>query len=442
MRLQGRHLRMAAAREAGWPNGCAFAMIARLAPRGPDAPPMTDPTVRPTTLFVNVGHTYAHLVMLLYPTAVLALEGQWGLGYAELLPLGFAGYLLFGIGSLPAGWLADRWHSGHMMSLFFLGTGASALLTGLAFGPWSLAAGLTLIGIFASIYHPVGIAWLVGASERPGRVLGVNGVYGALGIGAAGLIAGVLSDLISWRAAFLVPGIVCLATGVAFWLGVASGRLAMVRAGYRPSEAPPTRDQARRGLFMLFGSILFAGLIFQMSSIGMPKIFQDRLGDVIGLSATAAGSLVSVVYLISALGQIVGGALADRHDERWLYALSYAVQMALLGLAAYTFGLLLFPLLALAVAVQTGTQPVENCLIARYTPQSWRATAYGAKFVLALGLSALGVPLIAAIYGATGSFVGVFLVMVACCIVPIVVGLGLPRRAPAAAATPVVEPAE
>ena len=116
---------------------------------------MTAPSIRSTTGYVNLGHTFAHLLMLIFPTAVLAMEGAWGMGYAELLPLGFAGYLLFGIGSLPAGWLADRWSSAWMMTLFFLGSGFACIATGLAVGPWSLALGLTLVGLFASIYHPV-----------------------------------------------------------------------------------------------------------------------------------------------------------------------------------------------------------------------------------------------------------------------------------------------
>ena len=78
--------------------------------------PIVSDSTRPTTLFINVGHSYAHLFMLLYPTVVLALEGTWGMGFAELLPLGFAGYLLFGVGSLPAGWLGDRWNSAWMMA--------------------------------------------------------------------------------------------------------------------------------------------------------------------------------------------------------------------------------------------------------------------------------------------------------------------------------------
>lgn len=398
---------------------------------------MSDPTVRPTTLFLNVGHSFAHLFMLIFPTAVLAIEGTWGMGYAELLPLGFAGYLLFGLGSLPAGWLGDRWNSAWMMALFFIGTGGASVLTGFASSPIGLALGLTLIGVFASIYHPVGIAWLVSASDRPGRTLGINGVFGAAGVGGAALLTGIIADWIGWRAAFILPGVVCLLVGVWFALGLASGRLGMVRRTYQRGSGGSDPGAARRGLFLLFGSILFAGLIFQMTSVGMPKIFQDRLGHVIGHGAASAGFLVSIVYGVSALGQLIGGALADRFDERWLYACSYGIQIVILSVAAVTFNPTLVVLVALAATVQTGTQPVENCLIAHYTPDGLRATVYGMKFVLALGLSSLGVPLLAWIYGASASFTGVFLVMAAFAVVPVAVGLMLPGRVPAgAAATP------
>lgn len=401
---------------------------------------MSDPTVRPTILFLNVGHTFAHLVMLIFPTAVLAIEGSWGMGYAELLPLGFAGYLLFGLGSLPAGWIADRWNSGRMIVLFFMGTGGAAVLTGLATGPLGLALGLTLIGAFASIYHPVAIAWLVGASDRPGRTLGINGVFGAVGVGGAALLTGVLADGVGWRAAFLLPGLVCLGLGLAFAVGRGSGRLKMVRSDMRRTPGEDGQAAARRGLFLLFGSILFAGLIFQMTSVAMPKIFQDRLGDVIGHGAAAAGLLVSVVYGVSALGQVAGGFLADRFDERWVYAGSYLLQVCLLTVAATTFDPTLVVLVALAATVQTGTQPVENCLIAKYTPDDWRATVYGMKFVLALGLSSLGVPLVAWIYGVSASFTWVFLAMAAFAVVPVAVGLMLPGRSPTGGA--VATPAE
>ncbi|MGI9420742.1 MAG: MFS transporter [Geminicoccaceae bacterium] len=398
---------------------------------------MSAPIANRTMAYINVGHSFSHLVILLYPTVVLALEPIWNIGFARLLPLGFAGYLLFGLAALPAGWLGDRWDSAKMIVIFFLGTGAACILAGLTAGPVSMALALTLIGLFASIYHPVALAWVVGASERPGRALGVNGVFGAVGTASAALLAGFLADVVHWRAAFILPGVVCMLVGLFFMRDLRLGRARMVRGAYRPSAASEPEGGMLRGLILMLSAILFTGMIFQMNAVGLPKIFQLRLGDEVGAGVMTAGALVSVVYLISTMGQLIGGHLADRFDERRLYMASYALQIGLTASAAMTGNLFLLAIVALAVSVQTGTQPVENCLMARYTPTAWRATIYGLKFVVALGLSALGVPLIAYIFAETGSFDGVFWSMAVFSAIAVTISLLLPagQRTPVAAAT-------
>ena len=143
---------------------------------------MTD---RSRILFINVGHGLDHLFLLLYPTVVLTLEGVFGRSYGELLSLAVPGFIAFAAGTLPAGWLGDRWSRPAMLAIFFVGIGASAILTGFARTPFELAVGLTLIGLFASIYHPIGVAMLVEGREKVGKLLGINGVAGNLGLAAA-----------------------------------------------------------------------------------------------------------------------------------------------------------------------------------------------------------------------------------------------------------------
>ncbi|MEL6962621.1 MAG: MFS transporter [Pseudomonadota bacterium] len=385
-----------------------------------------DATNRRTMSYINVGHSFSHLVMLLYPTVVLALEPIWQIGFSELLPLGFAGYLLFGLGALPAGWLGDRWDSGWLMVIFFLGTGIACILAGLASGPYLMAMALTLIGLFASIYHPVALAWVVGASKRPGRALGINGVYGAIGTASAALLAGFLADVIHWRSAFILPGIACLLYGISFMIELMRGRVRMVRGPFRAMQPDQEHSGMVRGLVLMLAAILFTGMIFQMNAVGLPKIFQVRLGDDIGFGAMTAGALVSVVYLVSTAGQLIGGHLADHFDERRLYVMSYSLQIGLVMIAAMSDSFLLVLLVALAVSVQTGTQPIENCLMARYTPATWRATIYGLKFVVALGMSALGVPLIAYIFATTGEFTAVFWSMAMFSAIAVIIALLLP----------------
>src|SRR5499426_3913558 len=160
--------------------------------------------------FINIGHLLDHLVMLVFPTVVLALALEWKQPYSELLPLALGGFIAFGAFAIPAGWLADHWSRYKMMVVFFLGIGASLFLTGFAQTSWQIGVGLFVTGMFAAIYHPVGIAMLVAAPEKMGRALGWNGLWGNLGLAAAALISGALMDWFGWRAAFFVPGIFCL----------------------------------------------------------------------------------------------------------------------------------------------------------------------------------------------------------------------------------------
>ena len=148
---------------------------------------------RQHALLLNLAHLLDHFFMLIFPTAVLAISKEWGLSFSQLLPLSLPAVAIFGLGALPAGWLADRWSRRGMMAVFFFGIGAASVLAGLSQGAWQLGAALALIGAFAAIYHPVGIAMLTIGSPRLGWTLGVNGVWGNLGLGVAALVTGVLA---------------------------------------------------------------------------------------------------------------------------------------------------------------------------------------------------------------------------------------------------------
>ncbi|MEX0760409.1 MAG: MFS transporter, partial [Tistlia sp.] len=174
---------------------------------------MSDRSAGLATAFSAIGHLYVHLFTAIYAVIFLSLEEVWSLPYHELLKLWSLGALLVGLAALPAGWLGDRWSKTGMMVVYFLGLGSASIVCGLVDGPTALLVGLAAIGLFASIYHPVGIAWLVRNAKKRGKALGFNGVFGGVGVASAGLVAGSLIDFWSWRAAFIVPGVLCLATG-------------------------------------------------------------------------------------------------------------------------------------------------------------------------------------------------------------------------------------
>ena len=371
---------------------------------------MSDRSARISLFFSNVGHAYAHIFMLLYPTVVLVLDLEFALSYGGLLSLALPGFVLFGAAALPAGWLGDRWSALGMMAVFFIGTGGASVLTGFAATPWQLGLGLGLIGLFASIYHPVGIAWLVRNAARRGRALGINGMFGGIGIASAASVAGVFTHLIGWRAAFIVPGAVSVATGALFLYLIRSGAVTEATADRKPAPEP-ARAERTRTFFVLAVTILCGGLIFQALSVALPKVFDERLSVLTQGTIVGVGGMVTLVYLFGGLAQIVGGYLADKYPLKIVYVVAYALMAPVLILAA---GAAELPLLLAAMAViflNVGALPAENSLLARYTPGRWRSTAFGVKFTVSLGVSSLGLPLVAFIYELGNGFYALFITL-------------------------------
>jgi MFS transporter, FSR family, fosmidomycin resistance protein len=389
-------------------------------------------------IFSSVGHFFAHLLMLLYPTVVLVLEGRWGMSYGDLLSLSLGGFVLFGLGALPAGWLGDRWSAEGMMVLFFIGTGGAAIATGLTGGPIPLALGLAAIGLFGSIYHPVGTAWLVRNARNRGRALGVNGIAGSIGLGAAAFVAGALAQLIGWRAAFIIPGALCAVTGLVLLACIRRGNLVPAQTDRRP-EPEASRGDVVRTFIVLSFTMLADGTIAQAIPVALPKAFAAGLTGLTDGGTLDAGGFVTLVFLVAATAQLAGGWLADRFAMKAVYILAWAVQAPLFLIAAQARD---FPLLATMIAVNylgVLTIPAENALLARYTPAKWRATAYGAKFLLALGVSTIGIKLVAITYDSAGSFSPLWLTLGGCAAFVAVAGLFLPgrlRRSPLLAAIP------
>src|SRR5262245_34970152 len=230
---------------------------------------------RADELFLNIGHALDHLFLLIYPTVVLAMSPEFGRPYAELLPLALGGFIAFGAGSIPAGWLADHWSRSGMMKLFFFGIGAATIATGLARTPPELAIGLTAIGLFGALYHPVGLAMLVSNQPNLGRTLGVNGVWGNAGLAFAALLTGALADLAGWRAAFFVPGAFCIAAGFGFaW---ATRGLTLGKGAAKKAEGRIPRALLARVFVIVAVATACGGLIFNATTVSMPKLFDDRL---------------------------------------------------------------------------------------------------------------------------------------------------------------------
>ena len=393
-------------------------------------------------LFLNLGHFLDHFFMLVFATvAALRLAGEWGMSYAALIPYATPGFIAFGVGAIPAGWLADRWSREGMMVIFFFGIGVSSILTAVADSPIGIALGLATIGLFAAIYHPVGLALVIQGREKTGVPLAINGIFGNMGVGCAALLTGYLIDTAGWRSAFVLPGAVSIALGAVYAAFVWSGR--PERAAERASAAAAAATAAKnagggggamsidRGtLVRVFAIIAFTtaigGLIFQSTTFALPKVFDERLGDLAG-SATAVGGYAFAVFTIAAFAQLVVGYLVDNHSVRTVFGFVAALQAAFLAVMYQLTGVAALIVAVGFMLVVFGQIPINDVLIGRITKSEWRSRVFSFRYIVTFSVSASTLPLIAWIHGSRG-FDTLFAVMAvaAGCIFAAV--LLLPRR--------------
>jgi MFS family permease len=370
-------------------------------------------------VFLNIGHFYDHLFMLVFATvAALSLSHEWGMSYAELIPYATPGFVAFGVCAVPAGWLADNWSRKGMMLVFYVGIGLSSIFTTLAKTPLQIGIGLFAIGFSAAIYHPVGLALVVQGRENTGVPLAINGIFGNMGVACAALITGFLIDHAGWRSAFVWPGVVSIATGIAYAGLLYAGRHVVADKAHRPIATTKVADAAvmnrrllGRVFVIIFLSTAVGGLVFQSTTFALPKVFDERLGE-LAVSATLVGWYAFVVFSIAAFGQLVVGYLVDRYSIRAVFALVAALQAIFFAVMPGLAGWNALVVSMAFMLVVFGQIPINDVLIGRITRTEWRSRVYAFRYIVSFSVMASSVPLIAWIHARWG-FDSLFIVLAA-----------------------------
>jgi MFS family permease len=382
--------------------------------------------------FLNLGHLYDHLFMLVFATtAALSLSHEWGMNYAELIPYATPGFVAFGACSVPAGWMADKWSRKGMMVIFFIGIGLSSILTSLAKTPIQIGIGLFSIGLFAGIYHPVGLALVVQGREKTGVPVAINGIFGNMGVASAALITGFLIDHAGWQSAFVWPGIVSIATGIIY-----AGFLYIDREGgkevLKGAEAKKTNNTVllnRRLLIrvfvIIFVSTAIGGLIFQSTTFALPKILDERLCE-FGISATLIGWYAFTVFAIASFGQLIVGYLVDHFSIRLVFVFVAALQALFFAVMPGLTGWNALSVATAFMLVVFGQIPINDVLISRITQSQWRSRVYAFRYIVTFSVMASSLPIIALIHARWG-FDSLFVVLSAAATCIFVSVLMLPR---------------
>ena len=341
-------------------------------------------------IYLNISHFLDHFIMLIFAKAAYDAGRHFGMSYDEIIIYGVAGFILFGAVAPLAASLADRFSRSLLLVIYHFGIGLAAILAGFAQTVWQLSAAIGLIGVFASIYHPVGIAMLIKSNRRIGFRLGINGVFGNMGVAAAPLIAGILLTMGDWRLCFILPGIFCLIYGFAF-----------ITALEEEYQQPTQKKQVKKSGFSpnwklalaaVFLSTASGGFVFSAMTFVVPRYFEISMVS-ISSSVAITGLLASLVYACASFTQIAVGWIIDRVEPKWVLFGIGIGQIFFIFLTSQFTDYALFFAMLIAMSFVFGQIPITDTILSRYVPDEWRAKALSLKFMLNLVVGAAVLPI-------------------------------------------------
>jgi MFS family permease len=363
------------------------------------------PHERNVLITTCLGHFLSHFNMLTFPAVVLPLAARLNLPLAQVLGMSFWMYLLFGLTAMPWGMAADRFGARPLMRIYYAGAGLCGLATAFWIDkPVLLVLALAGVGLFSGIYHPAGLGLISTQIKRVSYGMGVNGMFGNLGLASAPLVAGVVTWLWGPRAAYLVLGAANL-TGL-----IVMALLPLPNAVEVSSTNAETNGG--RGFFILLIAMMLGGIAYRGASVILPAYFELRNQGIFqwltqhmpaGVSTNlVATTIASAIFLVGMAAQYLGGRVAERYCLQHSYLVFHLITIPAAFAMARAVDL---PLVALALVYfffMLGMQPIENTLVSRLTPPHWRHSAFGMKFILTFGVGALAVKGVQAIEGSVG----------------------------------------
>jgi MFS family permease len=347
------------------------------------------PMPKIAALLLNLGHALDHLFLLIFATAVSAIATEFGVGrWEDMMPYTVGAFVMFGLGSIPAGRLGDLWGRRQMMLVFFFGMGLSAMGVALTQTPLQMGIALTVLGVFSAIYHPVGIPMLVQKAERPGLTIGINGLAGNLGIAMAALSTGFLVAWQGWRMAFIVPAVVSIVCGFLFAWTAPNETSAPAKKKSTVVQLP--KHLAWRTFAVMVATSTTTSLLFNITTNGNTQLLAERLDGLVN-DPTRLGMLLAMIYAFASLAQLVVGRLLDWLPVKPLFFGVLFLQIVSFALASQTTGWVWYVAAIGYMVMVFAAIPFSDTMVVRYIDDAMRSRVSGTRIAISFGISSLAV---------------------------------------------------
>jgi MFS family permease len=335
----------------------------------------------------TASHGLNHAFILIFAAVLPMLQRDFSTDYFRLGMIGNICFFAFGLGSLPAGILADRIGSRRLISLYLFGAALCSFLVAFTDSLLSFGVLVGMVGMFCSTYHPAANALISRGVKKTGKAFGIHGVSGSLGTALTPLVAGFVASAVGWKTTYAVFGMAGVAVGLAS-LTLREVPQKTSRNEANGMDSPEKTSASWFPLIVFFASSMTLGLCYRGVMTFLPTYLGQKVQiDFLPIDSVALGGMMSTVALLfGTIGQYMGGNLSDRYPPETVYFGAFLLGAPFLFLVGLSRNLFVV-LTALAYAFfYFSTQPTGSHLVARYTSVRSRGTGYGIHFFLGFGM--------------------------------------------------------
>jgi MFS family permease len=371
--------------------------------------------------FTSFSHFITHSYMTLLPAVLVVIAAEHSMSFLDIGIIANIGYFLYGLGSFPSGYLADKFGSKRTLTVGVFGMAISSILVGLSAGAISFAITYGLLGIFASIHHPAGLSLIARrVMTSRGKALGFHGVFGNIGLFLTPMAAALSVMLFNtWRAAYLVYGIIGIGFGIVIYVArieeepdlswrnlfdwpmklmggrEGTGKETMqpqIIAAEKDADAQPSMTIIPVALLVLYVGSILSGFIFRGSLTFFPSLLQREVYFITSHDepVVVAGFVTTAILSLGLIGTWFGGYLNDKIKvPEWFPVLIFLIIAPVLyGISRFTDSWLL-AISCLFSLVYYAWQPSHNFLIAKYTKKASQGLGFGVNFFLIFGMGSI-----------------------------------------------------
>lgn len=331
---------------------------------------------------ISVVHFVSHVHIMLLPPIFGQVREAFGVSYIDIALALTAFNVASALLQTPAGFLVDRVGPRAMLTGGLLVGAVAIAIAALVPGYWAFIIAYALLGVANTVYHPADYSILSHTIDgnRIGKAFSIHTFAGYAGSGVTPALVIGCAAIWGWHGAFLAAAVLSFAA--AMLLVVAGHVLPKVTRKTVASEAQKTGHKV--GLDLLLSAPILRNLFFflclAMANGGIQTYTVVSQQTLYGTPASIANVALSGFLLMSALGVLLGGIIADRtpHHERVA-----AIGFACTSTMAILMGWVALPGIVLVLVMSIGgllngmIQPSRDMMVRAVTPPGSFGKVFG-----------------------------------------------------------------